>query len=381
MLAMRDPASTATSLGLRFVKDGPGDEKIFRCPLCGDSQKNLNKGHLYLNRSTGNWKCHRCGEEGGLVGLAKKLRGLDGQEARQMLGLDESDRLFPPPKAFRNPDGLAPVEQRNQVYRALLSVLALHPVHKEDLLQRGMDENTVHKNGYKSIPEDGRQRWRICRWLAKSLPLEGVPGFFTRDGKHGPYWDFFSPGGYLIPVRTPEGLIQALKVRCDDSGFGKYLWFSSHGKPNGTSPGSPAHCAGKGTDVWVTEGPLKADVAAHLLNSRFVGTGGAAAWKAALEVLSAVGAKAPVVAFDADVKSSEAENQAREFVAELKRRGFSPRRAAWLHSQGKGIDDVLLKLHEKKVSSVTLLLDGVPVTVTKTVTMETVVTFGGPVAR
>ncbi|RJX20142.1 MAG: DUF3854 domain-containing protein [Desulforudis sp.] len=366
-----DPVSVAVRLGLKFTKNGPGEERIFRCPFCGDSRKHPDKGHFYLNAATGHWKCHRCGEEGGLVGLARRLRGVDGREARQMLGLDEP--VPEPPRASRNPDGLAPVEHRNEVYRAFLSVLSLYPSHKDDLLRRGLDEESIRRNGYRSVPEDARHRWKICRWLVREHSLEGVPGFFTRSGRYGPYWDFFGPAGYLIPVRAPEGLIQALKVRCDDSGNGKYLWFSSHGKPNGASPGSPAHCAGSGTGVWVTEGPLKADVAAHLMDSRFVGSGGAAAWKAALDVLNAVGAKTPVIAFDADLRKSEAENQAREFVAELKKQGFSPRRATWLHAQGKGIDDVLLKLHRKEVSSVTLLLDGVPVTITRTVTMEVAV--------
>ena len=364
--------SAAQKLGLRFVKHGPGDEKIFRCPLCGDSEKSPGKGHFYLNAATGNWKCHRCGEDGGMVTLYRKLRGVDGREARQALGLDD-EPLPRPPRAPRDPDGIAPVGHRDRVYRALLSVLSLHPAHRDDLLRRGLDETVVYGNNYKSVPGDGRHRWKICRWLAQSLSLEGIPGFFTREGSRGPYWDFFSPAGYLIPVRTPEGLIQALKVRCDDSGNGKYLWFSSHGRPNGASPGSPAHCAGSGTGVWVTEGPLKADVAAHLLDGRFIGTGGAAAWKAALDVLDAVGARAPVVAFDADLRKGDAENQAREFVAELKKQGFSPRRATWLHAQGKGIDDVLLKLHRKEASSITLLLDGVPVTITRTVTMEVAV--------
>lgn len=366
------PDSVAQKLGLRFVKHGPGDEKIFRCPFCGDSQKNPGKGHFYLNQATGHWRCHRCGREGGLVTLYKEMRRVDGRTARQELGYDsDSPQILP--KSTPRPDKIAPIDRRNQVYQAFLSVLSLYPAHKEDLLRRGLDETAVRRNGYKSIPTDAPQRWKICRWLGKSMSLEGVPGFFTRDGRNGPYWDFFSPAGYLIPVRTPDGLIQALKVRCDNPGVGKYLWFSSHGKPNGASPGSPAHCAGNGAEAWVTEGPLKADVAAHLLDGRFVGTGGTAAWKSAVEVLSALGAKTPVIAFDVDLSNKETERQAWEFIAELKKLGLSPRRAVWYHAQGKGIDDVLLKLHKSEVSSITLLLDGVPVTVTKTVTMEVAV--------
>ena len=35
----------------------------FRCPLCGDSKKNLNKarGFLYVGKRGFNYKCHNCG--------------------------------------------------------------------------------------------------------------------------------------------------------------------------------------------------------------------------------------------------------------------------------------------------------------------------------
>ena len=35
----------------------------FRCPICGDSQKNKNKarGYLYQVKNNTNFKCHNCG--------------------------------------------------------------------------------------------------------------------------------------------------------------------------------------------------------------------------------------------------------------------------------------------------------------------------------
>lgn len=381
-MATPDPVSVAVRLGLRFVKDGPGDERIFRCPFCGDSRKHADKGHFYLNVREGAWQCHRCGEKGNLVTLYARLKNTDNGTAWRELGLQDGipERI---PVSRSDP---APVEHRDRVYRAFLSVLSLYPAHKADLLRRGLDEETVRRNGYRSLPVDARQRWEICRWLAGKTSLEGVPGFFTRSGRYGPFWDFWNPTGYLIPVRTPEGLIQALKVRCDDSGNGKYLWFSSHGKPNGTSPGSPAHCAGEGKQVWVTEGPLKADVAHSLMKDlmrdhRFVGAGGSAAWKNALEVLKKIHAKAPVIAFDADLEENpEVQSQLREFVAELRRQGFFPRRAAWPRSLGNGIDDALLRLYKREVAAITFLIDGRPVTVKRTVTTEVTVGAKGGTA-
>ena len=47
----------------------------FRCPLCGDSQRNKNKarGYLYAVKSNTNFKCHNCGASMSLNNLLKKL--------------------------------------------------------------------------------------------------------------------------------------------------------------------------------------------------------------------------------------------------------------------------------------------------------------------
>lgn len=373
--AKADPVSVAVQLGLRFIKDGPGVEKIFRCPFCGDSIKNPNKGHFYLNAREGAWKCHRCGEQGNLVTLYARRKNVNNGTAIRELGLQNEDRPKHTPRAFTE---LAPLEQRNQVYESLLSVLSLHPAHKKDLLRRGLNEETISRNGYKSLPRDAKLRWKITRWLTKNHSLEGVPGFFTNEGRYGFYWDFWGPAGYFIPVRTPGGFIQALKIRTDH-GDPKYLWFSSHGRPNGTSPGSPPHCAGKSGQVWVTEGPLKADVAQHLMKElvgerRIVGTGGTSAWKAAIEVLQQMSASDPVIAFDADLETNpQVKAQLREFVAELKKLGFHPQKASWSRSQGKGIDDVLLKVSRSEASEIAFLIGGVPVKISRTVTTEVAV--------
>jgi len=47
----------------------------FRCPLCGDSQKNKNKarGYLYQVKNNTNFKCHNCGANISFNNFLKQL--------------------------------------------------------------------------------------------------------------------------------------------------------------------------------------------------------------------------------------------------------------------------------------------------------------------
>ena len=47
----------------------------FRCPICGDSQKNKNKcrGYMYVMKNNTNFKCHNCGASLSLNNFIKKL--------------------------------------------------------------------------------------------------------------------------------------------------------------------------------------------------------------------------------------------------------------------------------------------------------------------
>ena len=48
---------------LQKFKKVKNDLYNFRCPICGDSQKNKNKarGYLYQVKNNVNFKCHNCG--------------------------------------------------------------------------------------------------------------------------------------------------------------------------------------------------------------------------------------------------------------------------------------------------------------------------------
>ncbi|MGB9662549.1 MAG: DUF3854 domain-containing protein [Moorellaceae bacterium] len=249
--------------------------------------------------------------------------------------------------AGTNPAPAAPIATRNLVYRAFLSCLHLLPEHKKDLLRRGLSEEEIKRNGYKSVPSPA-ERWRLCKELKeRGYDLTGVPGFYQARGCYGGhYWTLKALPGYFIPVRDGHGRIQALQVRLDrPEGHGKYRFFSTPGQTGGSSSGAPCHVAWpekpKDRRVWVTEGPLKADIASRYLGSVFIGVAGAGNWRSAVEAIQELGAREVVIAYDRDKNLKDAVRRAeKELKADLRRRGIRVFIASW--NQGKGIDDALV---------------------------------------
>ena len=60
---------------LQKFKKVKADLYNFRCPICGDSQKNKNKarGYMYVVKNNTNFKCHNCGASLSLNNFIKKL--------------------------------------------------------------------------------------------------------------------------------------------------------------------------------------------------------------------------------------------------------------------------------------------------------------------
>lgn len=148
----------------------------------------------------------------------------------------------------------------------------------------------------------------------------------------------------------------------------KYLWLSSANKPDGTGSGAPIHISVP-TDklkdwksgtllqekvVWVTEGPLKADITADYIPKLYdkqelfdVGTTviavpGVAAWKPVLPILAEMGVVKVNLAYDTDMMGNEkVKAQVVSFVTELKSLGYQVNIVAWSPEHGKGIDELM----------------------------------------
>ncbi len=161
---------------------------------------------------------------------------------------------------------------RNKTYSMFLSMLVLADTHRQNLLKRGFTEQQIEENGYKSTPVFGYKNL-TKKLLAAGCTVEGVPGFY--QDKDGEWTIHFSnkSSGFLVPVRNMDGLIVGAQIRLDHPYDGrKYIWLSSTNYHKGTSSGSPVHLAGNPGEktVFVTEGPLKGDLA-HALSGRTFG--------------------------------------------------------------------------------------------------------------
>ena len=248
------------------------------CPFCGEK-----KGKLNLNTKKNVFKCNRCGESGGMLSLYGKIYGLDNQaayeEIKGALGRNEQAPSYQvrkreiAPKEPEIPGAVpAPDHVRHKTYSMFFSMLVLADTHRKNLLKRGFTEQQIEENGYKSTPVFGF-RSLTKKLLSAGCTVEGVPGFY--QDKDGEWTIHFSnkSSGFLVPVRNMDGLIVGAQIRLDHPYDGrKYIWLSSTNFHMGTSSGSPVHLAGSPGEktIFITEGPLKGDLA-HALSGRTFG--------------------------------------------------------------------------------------------------------------
>lgn len=245
------------------------------CPFCHDR-----KGKMNINRKKNVFKCNRCGESGGMLALYGKVTGVDNPTAYTEIleALGKGDKVKNVPLIRQTNERIeeeypeipqASDEVKNKTYTCLLQELTLTEVHKKNLLDRGFTEQQIEQNEYKSTPVFGFKK--IAASLQKQgCTLCGVPGFYQEeDGKWSMRFTSKS-SGFMIPIRNVHGLIVGMQIRLDRPYDGrKYIWFSSAGMKTGVTSGSPVHLAGEVGDktVFVTEGPLKGDLA-HALSGR-----------------------------------------------------------------------------------------------------------------
>jgi len=267
---------------------------------------------------------------------------------------EQTERVTWTPADFAAP-GEPPVEHvadpdiKHAVYSRLLALCPLSPAHRTHLLgPRQLPEEAL--TNYGTLPE-GKAQAPILAALVAEFGREALletPGFALDQSRPGGLR--LNGAGLLISVRDVGGRIQGMQLRLD-RGKTRYIWLSS---PDVASSGTPAHVARPAqiTDqrVYLTEGPLKADIAAHRLGAIAVGITGVGTWRVALpllEALQAQGHDVVIVALDADDPAkpgtvTTVEGIRHELAAALVALGFAVRLARWDHSQGKGIDDLLL---------------------------------------
>lgn len=317
-----------------------------RCPCCDEDPR---KKHLNINLVKDVFRCPRCGVSGGIFDLYALYTGVPRERVREAI----SDKLSSPRvKAYlgtRQPQELPAVQEypltdidaRHATYTALLSKLTLARDHLENLRGRGLTDDAIMQNGYKTTPVFG------MGYLARKLQsegyyLSGVPGFYKKDGE----WTFVNESrGIIIPVRDGKGRIQGLQIRRDNVQKRKFRWLSSAGREDGCKAESWSHLAGPvRSKVILTEGPMKADVIFALSGVSTVAVPGVNALqhlKEMLEELQGQGLCEIKTAFDMDFLKNEHVKAAYQTLLELlSEMGFRYGTYLW-DDRFKGLDDYL----------------------------------------
>jgi hypothetical protein len=269
----------------------------------------------------------------------------DGSEA-WLHYLAEPDPSLKGEAQERKPLSPEEIARRNNVYSALLDLLPLNARHRENLLARGLTDEAIANAGYASLPASNAH-YKLSKLLDQFTAQDIVttPGFgiVERLGSGDEKYtkravELSHTNGILVPIRTLDGSIVALKVR-RDAGDPRYVYLSM----GDNGPGSHVHVpTGPRTPtVRVTEGELKADVATLLSGELTISVPGVNSWRTALAVVNELTPELVVVAFDSDKAQNEHVSRAeRRLINALLVAGFEVEVEEW--SDHKGIDDALL---------------------------------------
>ena len=313
-------------VGTRVELRRRGAVLIGPCPFHDDQ----GRPNLFVFPKTQTWQCFACGAQGDVIDFLSRAENISVREAIAMIGRGGISSAQEPKRVPVPRSHIASIEARNSAYQALIAEERLSPSYRAALLRRGFSLAEI---------DAGQYRTHFPSKAPEGLVPEGVPGYY----RVGETWLTSGPPGLLIPVRDREGRIMACQVRPDDGSRGKYLWLSSSGKPGGASSGAPCHYAkASGTQLWITEGPLKADLMASRLGQPCLGIAGVANWHSALPLLG--DAKEVILAFDQDTPGAAreaVEMSTRALAQALTEHGLKVHQATWDWEQAKGVDDAL----------------------------------------
>jgi len=342
------------------IKKRTNYQMYVNCPFClGKDGKYDSHGHLNINLAKNVFRCNRCNAQGGMIDLYSLYYGISRKEAFDniMEQLNCNNTVYIPPKRkyelVEKQEDKLPLEELNKTYSELLKLLPLSSAHKDNLLNRGLTIEEIERDEYKSTPMVGLKRITRCL-IEKECKVKGVPGFYLNsDGE----WTMDIRGnGIMIPVRDDVGNIQGIQIRKDE-GEKKYYWLTSIEKKEGTSSDGYMHYANmnllRNNEIFLTEGPLKADIASNLSKRAFIAIPGSSCYKLVesnAEKLKWYGVEVIVNAMDMDryanvnvMKNVDAMKKV------IEDNGFKLINLKW-DSKYKGIDDYLLskKLEKKK---------------------------------
>lgn len=298
---------------------GRGKIEDVDCPFCGRKKK------LNINNRPGKLvaRCNKCGWFGGILKFHADLNGLSNlkdsiKDIEEKLSLDHKSDEYKKRSAFvreqaqkvKDEEVTLPLSERSRRYACMGRFLKLEEDHLKDLRKRGLSLAFIEARGYKTLPTDRDERYRLARRMQTAgYSCQFLPGFYQDD--NGDYCLKKFTRGYLIPVRSLNGEIESYQIRKDNDKIklvthkdknGKVI-LDSNGKPklyqdnkfwsmsspaekNGGKMRGTCHYAGayiwdddrenlvpviKKKSIKFTEGPLKADVYYFLTGEPMLG--------------------------------------------------------------------------------------------------------------
>lgn len=352
------------------------------CPSCSPYHKTQKKT-LNIDYANGVYRCNRCNDfAGGILDFWAYHRGVSGssiEETRRLAKKDidnffnngsKSNRKVPVAIKPRNQilskkeKPPVPDEYVSKVYSAFLDLLPLSSEAHNDLLKRGLTEENIIEDGYKSLPITGLSTY-CTKLLDMGLVLSGIPGFYkTEEG----CWSFRKMGkGFLIPTKNVKGEIYGLQLRVFNpvKDGAKYLTVSTADSENhtfreGTAGKSHPHLkvGEKGyKKVILTEGPLKGNIISHFTGYTCICVLGVNNVKEVPEMISWLktqGLEEVLIAYDMDKEGNiHVAKALRNLEIMLDKLRVPHRQLEWpydkVEKKPKGLDDYLLQKRTENV--------------------------------
>lgn len=314
-----------------------------RCPFHQDG----GRPNFVVYPGSQKFTCFVCGAQGDVIDFLARIEGLSTRDAIRKLERDDLPALARRVRSMSTGAGEdGGLAARDAAYAAMISLLTLSPAHDVALQARGLPPSVITANAYRTLPEEGRGRV-VNEMVDRMVQLSGVPGLAV--SRRSEKWWLYGKPGLLIPVRGVQGRIAGMQVRVD-VGASRYVWLSTpdnEWRYGGASSGTPCHVAGReharrGCDIYITEGPLKADITAHFLGTTVLGVAGVTSWRKAVPIVRALQPDRVFLAFDQDTDESTRSAVRRQvgmLAAVLGRVGVPVQTVSW--AAGKGIDDAL----------------------------------------
>ncbi len=164
------------------------------------------------------------------------------------------------------------IEQRHKQHQKILSQLGLREDHKQDLLKRGLSEESIQTLGYRSTPRKGEYLYNLHDNLAGFAPTDVVGAKYRYVGRQGCF----------IPVYDWTGRCQGYQIKTDSPEDAKYVWLKSYYRDNvectsalknGEYPLSFRETGESNRSILnVCEGTLKPQIASEIHGGMWVGS-------------------------------------------------------------------------------------------------------------